>query len=305
MLNLNLSNWYSKAILYPTLLLGFSSSLLANNIPEFETTRLRSTAGTGVGSILMDEASILNPAPLSFFNMSSFYFQKSGIDTQVDNGPLAQRNEADSVSFIASDSKGSLNGSVSYQKQTYFQDERKRWGFSFSSPAGKSSALGATLRVTEDNVVNDNNEKIKQKYKQTVFGAIHALNPDLTMGLVFVDPFKVRPNETVALVGFQYLYKDFVSLMFDGGADYNRPLSETILYKGAIQAKVFSDFFIRFGTFNNKGKSEKGSGAGIGWVQPRLVLDFAVKNTKVSKNDTLKLKDEDIKETSFSMSYRF
>lgn len=276
-----------------------------NKIPEFETTRLKSTAGTGVGSVLMDEATILNPAPLAFFNVGSFYLQKSGADSTLGDGESKSLGESDTVSFIASDSKGRVNGSISYTKKTHRFSDRKRWGVSFSSPVGDKSALGVSYRITTDNLSENGISYSEEKYKQTVFGVTHALTSDFTMGLVFVDPFKAKPEDTQALIGFQYLYKDFISLMFDSGADYNQPLSETILYRGAIQAKIFKDFYLRAGTFNDKGKASKGSGAGVGWVQPRLVLDFGIKNTKLLEDEKLAQTSEEIKETSFSLSYRF
>ena len=93
--------------------------------------------------------------------------------------------------------------------------------------------------------------------------------------------------------------------MFDAGADYNRPLRETTLWKAAFQLKVFDNWFMRFGVFDDQGKFERGSGAGIGWVQPRLVIDLSLKNTKISENELLVQEAEDIKESSFSISYRF
>ncbi len=39
-------------------------------VHDFETTRLKSTSGAGVGSILLEEAAVLNPASLSFFSIS-------------------------------------------------------------------------------------------------------------------------------------------------------------------------------------------------------------------------------------------
>ncbi|MBF0367814.1 MAG: hypothetical protein HQK50_19760, partial [Oligoflexia bacterium] len=53
-------------------------------IHDFETTYLQSTAGTGVGSLLMDESAILNPASISFFNLSSFYLQRTTTDFKDD-----------------------------------------------------------------------------------------------------------------------------------------------------------------------------------------------------------------------------
>lgn len=93
--------------------------------------------------------------------------------------------------------------------------------------------------------------------------------------------------------------------MFDAGADYNQDLSKTATWKAATQIKLFSDFYARFGAFNDKGLKQKGSGVGIGWLQPRLVLELALKNTELLESEELNQTGEDIKETSFSLSYRF
>src|SRR4051794_40837768 len=45
------------------------------HIREFQTTRLMSTAGAGVASILSTEAAVLNPAASAFFEGSSFSYQ--------------------------------------------------------------------------------------------------------------------------------------------------------------------------------------------------------------------------------------
>ena len=44
--------------------------------------------------------------------------------------------------------------------------------------------------------------------------------------------------------------------------------------------RILDDFYMRFGAFNDKAREEKGNGYGLGWVQPRLAFEFALKNTK-------------------------
>ncbi len=293
-----------------TLLLNApNSKAAANKIPDFETTRLKSTGGAGVASILMDEATILNPAPLTFFQNGSFYFQKS--NSQINrtpndlnqNAPITQKN--DQLSFIASDAKGNLNGSISYIKQEHRYSERKRFSASLAYPTGKKSSFGIAYRHTKEALSTDNINFKNSTYKQTTFGVIHALNSSFTIGMVVIDPFKKRPEETRSLIGIQYVYQDFISLMLDGGADYSDKLDKTALWKAAVQIKLLQDFYLRTGAFEDQGKREKGTGIGLGWIQPRLVINFALKNTDVLENKENFQNPEEIKETSFSLSYRF
>lgn len=298
-----------KFNLIPIFTLIVALPLVANaRIHDFETTRLKSTAGAGVGSILMDEATALNPAPIAFFNMGSIYLQKSSSNITPDEASIGETmSETDTMAAIISDAKGPLKGSISILKYGEGFNKRKRYAASFASVIGKKSSMGVTYRMTEDELSQSGNIYEKDKYKQTIFGVLHALSSSFTLGFVVIDPFKKRPLDTRAILGAQYIYQDFISVMFDMGTDYNLPMEEKFLYKGAVQFKVFTDFFVRAGLFNDKGLGEKGSGAGIGWVQPRLVLDFALKNTtRLEKTFLESVQDAaKIKETSFSLSYKF
>ena len=60
-------------ILALMLLMGQSSWA---QIREFQTTRLNSTGGAGVASMLSTEAGILNPAASAFFDGSSLSYQR-------------------------------------------------------------------------------------------------------------------------------------------------------------------------------------------------------------------------------------
>ena len=111
----------------------------AHSAYHFETTRLKSTAGTGVASLLIDESTILNPAPMAFFNIASFYIQRSDQKTSTtENGIKRLVNDSSHLGFIASDSKGRFKGSASYQKYQEQQLDKKRWAIAIASPFGLS-----------------------------------------------------------------------------------------------------------------------------------------------------------------------
>lgn len=285
------------------------SSMAINRIPEFQTTRLKSTGGAGVGSLLVDEATSLNPAPLAFFGLGSFYFQKMFTKSTYENPDTSPggpgEKESDLTSIIATDTKGRIKGSIRYLNQDYVFNSRKQYALSLAHMAGKKSSFGVTYERTQDDISPDGVTFTEQKYNQTTFGATHVLNENFSFGLVFIDPFKERPEDTRGIAGIQYVYQNFLSFMLDGGADYNKKLSETVLWKTAMQVKFYDDFYIRAGFYDDKGLMEKGSGAGIGWLQPRLNIEFAIVNRELLESTEINQKSEDIRETSFSLSYRF
>jgi hypothetical protein len=278
-------------------LIMFHFPLLAG-AANFETARLFSTAGTGVGSILMDEATILNPAPLAFFNLTSVFVQKSfgNYTSGVDNSPLGGK-EAENIAAIVSDAKGPLKGSVSFFKQTDGDIVRKRLSLAGAFPFGKKSSIGITARRT-----NDKHTFGEDTYYQFVIGAFHALNKYFNVGLIIVDPMQKMPEDVKAVVGTQLVYGDMISAMLDFGANWTRPLNETFLYRAAVQFMIFKDLYVRGGFYKDKGLNEKGNGVGAGWVSPKLALEVGMKNSEFSYNDD---RVDKKRETSFSVSYRF
>jgi len=274
-----------------------------NRIPSFETTRMKSTAGAGVASILMDEATYLNPATIAYYNQGGVLYQKAGIETTQSDS--ANTEEFKSTSIIASDAKGLLGGSLSYNSIIYQGQEVKQFSSAFGRPIGKKSSFGVRYSHNVEETFNAANRLEKQKFNFLNFGIAHVIDENLSLGFILEDAFNERPGTGRVLTGLQYVYGDFVSLMFDLGTDYRQNLSNSLLWKVGTQLRVFDDFFLRFGTFRDKGKAEKGSGAGIGWLQPRLVIELAVKNLDYLENLELNQSSEQIKETSFSLSYRF
>ncbi len=278
----------------------FSTSAFSK-IHEFETTHLKSTGGTGVGTLFAEESAFLNPASLSFSNTSTVYVQKDS-DKLTEGG--VDQAKPKSLGFVFADGNPSLSGSLSYVDQHEDDIIRKRWGLSLSTPVsdGKSS-FGVSVRSTKDE--NTVTQEVK-KYYQTVFGVNHAIDEKFTIGIVAYDPFKSKGHETKALVGLQYTLMNYITAAVDFGGDYTADsISKTLIYKGSMQFKVLDDFYLRFGGFNDKLRAEKGNGFGLGWVQPRLTFEFAIKNTTRDKSLTLNQDDAKFKETSFAASIRF
>ncbi len=269
-------------------------------IHEYETTHLKSMGGTGVGSILTEDSAFLNPASLAFFTTSSVYFQK-------DNGALTSNNALSpnpkSVGIVFADGNPSLSGSISYISQVEDIYKRKRWGLTLSGPTSEKSSMGISIRKSEDQNTSTNKT---DKYYQSVLGITHAVDEKFTIGIIAYDPFKSKSHETKAMIGLQYVLMNYITGAFDFGGDYTaNEISKTLIYKAALQFKVLDDFFLSFGGFNDRIRSEKGNGFGLSWIQPRLSFEFAIKNTSRNGDPSIALPETKFKETSLAASLRF
>lgn len=265
-------------------------------IHEYQTTRTKSVAGGGVGSVLLEESAFLNPASISFFQTSSIFAQKDNITT-TDNAN-SSFPEKSSLGFVLAQGDPSLAGTFSYINQKEGNIQRRRFGISMSSPMSNTSSLGFSVRDSKD---TDSTTNTTAKYYQTVFGVTHIMSNNTSMGIVLYDPFKSKAKETKLLIGFQHNLFSYITAMFDVGADYNaEEISKKTSLSGAVQIRVLDDFYLRAAGFNDKIKNEQGESYGIAWIQPRLAFEFAIKNTK-DKTSNIEQKN---KETSFSISLR-
>jgi hypothetical protein len=273
---------------YLLLIIIFFSNAVFSMPISYQTTRLKSTGGAGVGSILMDEATFLNPAPLAFFNLTAVFIQRTGGD---ETSVLKSENYA----AVLSDSKSQVKGSFSYVKAKEGNDKSTMMSASTAFPIQQRSAIGATYRKITNSISGQKDVIINQY----VVGASHNISPNLSVGAILIEPFTKIKENSQAVVGGQLVYEDFIALMLDVGANYNFPLDESLVYKGAVQIKFFTEVYLRAGSFNDKGMEEKGTGVGLGWVQPRLAIEAALKNSKGFTSS------KTARETSFSLSYRF
>ena len=269
---------------------------------EYETTRQKSTAGAGVGSLLVEESIFLNPASISFFNTSTFYLQKTNTEQTSDNSATSK---SDALSFIAADTKGKLKGAVAYTKQKKGVEKRQIIGGSMASPIGKTTSFGISYQHIKETSQDYYSQIKDETYKKFTLGVTRIVTKEFSMGVVAVDPLRERPQDSKAMLGFQYVIKDIISLMLDGGADWADDLSSSLVWKAAAQVRFLDDFYLRFGTYRDKGLKERGSGAGVSWVQPRLSIDLALKNSKLEEDIDLNQLGEKVSETSLSLSYRF
>ena len=263
------------------ILLFISSNLFATSKKQQMTTRLKSTAGVGVGSILLDEASILNPAPLAFFKIGALYYQQ----TKSDFNETTEKNTL----VIASDAKGSIGGSVSY----HTTDEGKLISVSLARPIAERSAMGLTYHYDK----NNNNDDDNNQY--ITVGISHALTEAFTLGFVVDDLTNEFKNLSKINIGAQYMYADFIGVMADFGTGWKDDPSSEINYGAAIQFKLFTDLYLRMGFKRDKLNNMKTTGIGVSWVSPRLVFNLAISREKLLAQNT------EVKDTAFSVSYKF
>ena len=156
------------------------SSLLFSTVISAETTRMKSSANIGVGSILLDEATFLNPASSAFFKIGAIYYQKS--ETESVTG---EKQKSGSNIFIASDAKGKMAGSISYTTNDSNRDY-KNIAVSLASIVGERSATGITYHYEDGN----------EKTKYPTFGVTHAISEFFTLGFVLNDPLREREERS-------------------------------------------------------------------------------------------------------------
>jgi hypothetical protein len=284
-----------------TLLISLSSF---SQIRDFESTRLQSTSGAGVASILVNESSILNPAPIVFIPVSAFYYQagSSKLDTK---SPKRSKNFSNGSNqmYLLSDSSGQIKGTFSYQEQAENQYKRKRYTSSLANNSGKKTAFGLLYRYTidEDSLLDE-----EKKFHQGVFGFTHIYSPELSFGGIIVDPFLSNKKDARIVLGFQYELTSNFYLIADGGANFNDESHKNTVSRGALQVNFFRDLFLRTGKYHDKANNLKGSSWGISWIGPRLSFEYAYKTSEVIQDNTDYLfQDEQIIESSFSMAIVF
>ena len=142
-----------KALILAALLVAGQSAWA--QIREFQTTRLMSTGGAGVASILSTEAAVLNPAASTFFDGSSFSYQmyKTSLkkendirDTAPDKFPKSNQ----SMGTFLADHSGPVKGGVAYLTQNENSYERTSAVMHASAPMGDSTAMGLRYNYIQD-----------------------------------------------------------------------------------------------------------------------------------------------------------
>lgn len=280
-----------------------------SQIRDFQTTRLNSTAGAGVASILSTEAAILNPASAAFFGGSSASAQSYKTTLRKENSlrksipnKFAKRNA--SSGYFVSDHSSGVKGGVSYITQNENKFDRERMIFHGAAPVGADMAIGMSYNYIQDKRPRDFNRR-HQTLHQVRLGTSYILSERSTMGLVIVDPTRTNPGDERLLLGFQQGLTDSITLMADVGTQYSKNVQKKSLWAAALQITLFDDFFVRAGRSYDNITYFRGFGWGVGWVGPRIGVEFAQKISDSFGKNSYVYKKESIVDTAFSAIIKF
>lgn len=293
-------------ILALMLLMGQSSWA---QIRDFQTSRLDSTAGAGVASVLSTEAAILNPAASAFFSGSTFAYQRysTSLNNKSDERVAASDkfpSKNTSQGLFMSDHDGPVKGGVAYIKQDENNYQREQIITHGAAAVGTSAAVGVSYRYLQDTLPPGTSHRHDIGHQLSV-GYIQVLDEKTIIGLTVVDPTRSTPNEERVMGGLTYSFADKLSLIADVGTQYTKNAKEKYFWRGAVQLQVFDDFFIRAGKFYDNIRESKGYGWGIGWIGPRLGVEFAQKLSDQFGDNSYVYHDETLVDTSISAIIKF
>lgn len=289
--------------------LCFIATSAFSQIRDFQTTRLNSTAGTGVASILSTEAAVLNPAASTFFEGSSASFQsyktslrdKNSLRDST-NDSFAKRNQ--SQGHFVSDHSGPVKGGVAYLQQNENQYSRERMVLHGAAPMGPNASFGVAYNFIQEKLPRTASPR-HRNHHQVTFGTSYIIDEDTILGLVVIDPTRTTPGEERTFAGFQYQIAQRLSLMGDVGAQHTKSFDKNYIWRAAIQVNIFSDFFLRAGKFYDNVTKFKGTGWGVSWLGPRLGIEFAQKMSDQFGRNGYIYEEEQLVDTSISVLLKF
>lgn len=281
-------------------LLSLLTTAAHAKINRLDSTRLISTAGTGIGSVLLNEAAFLNPASIYFFKKSSLYYQNGS--TNLEESSEFRSNdykEGKNEVFEITDTSARLKGAFSYQTQSENGETRKRITSSASNHLDKNTSFGVLYRYTEDKTDRHN------VFHQAVFGLTHIHDKRLSYGLILEDPFLANRVDTKLAAGFQYSLTGNFIVMGDAGANYNDEPEENNFWRSAVQVQFFQHFFLKYGIFEDSIENLRGNAYGLSWIGPRLGIEYAYRKSSAFNDSENFYKDENLEEHSLAFSVVF
>jgi hypothetical protein len=288
---------YIKNLIFALSLLNIGY-LQADSIRPYQTTRLISTSGAGVASMLVHESTLLNPAPVAFFDGTYLSSQRSRSSY---NSSQNTKNEQESELHIVTDTSSVLKGSVSHFYNNDFGNTRRRSSLSMSGPVNKKTAMGLIYHFSQDRI-ND----IESEYSRFDLGLIHVYSEEISLGAVLQDAAGATGDQRKFIGGLHYNLTNLISLILDYEIDINGDKEKDNANRFAIQLSATESIFLRGGMFNDFINYEKGTSYGLSWVGPKLSIDLGVKKLQVTKSSTEKnlYKDDEITQASIAMSLR-
>lgn len=269
-------------------------------IRKLETTRLSSSAGAGVATILVNETAFLNPASIVFYRGSSLYYQKTVSELKSSQRTSLKKPKAEAI--VIADTSSKLKGTFSYQYQNEYGERRQRLTSSIASTITKNLSFGILYKYTDEK----DSANQKHKYHSANLGLTYIHSPKLSAGLVFHDAFLADKEEFRILVGVQYQIVDNLIFVLDAGSNTAYSAKDNLLNRYAFQVNFFEHFFLRAGQFYDNAEKEKGQAWGLSWIGPKLSLEYSYKTSNSLNELSQKiLKNEKLIEQSFALAIRF
>lgn len=315
-MNIKLITFSLVAIMHFFLLLSlipFLSNAYAQNsrTPRpLQTTRLNSTSGAGVGSLLVAEAAILNPAPTAFFQDTYVSYQKN--NTDLGNASPDRLTNADpfgrlnaSESYYLFDNSSELKGGLSYQHQREDGFRRKRITATASSLVKDNLSVGVLFKYTEDTQYLDSGNSHRVSNPLTL-GFTYIYHPGLIFGGVWEDPTRASRDESRVIAGLQASLTEKIVLIFDVGGDPTADFNDSRLWRGALQVSLFSDLYLRGGRYQDRSLLLEGESWGVAWIGPKLGAEFSMKTSRPLTDKSTRLYErERLTDASFAFHLRF
>jgi hypothetical protein len=275
-----------------------------------QTARLNSTSGAGVGSLLVAESAILNPAPTAFFQDTYVSYQKNNVDLsnasteRITNAdPFGQLNTSES--YYLFDNSSELRGGLSYQHQREDGMRRKRITATASSLIKDNLSFGVLFKYTEDTQYLDTGNRHRVSNPFTL-GFTYIYHPGLIFGGVWEDPTRASVEESRAILGFQASLSEKIVLIFDVGGDPTTDFNDSRLWRGAIQIALFSDVYIRGGKYQDRSLFLEGESWGVAWIGPKLGAEFSIRTSRPLTDKSTRLYNQErLTDASFALHLRF
>lgn len=283
------------------ILIILSSFSSYGQLPKIYSTRLLSTSGAGIGSILVDEASMLNPASIAFVPTTNAYFQQSR--NKTDNNSKSRLTKSDSglmEIYQMADSSGELKGTFSYQNQAQNGFKRRKLVSSFAAAIAKKTSMGISYSYNKYSTPTDKEDT----FHQGSLGITHIFNKKLSAGLIIIDPFSSNAVESTLGLGFQFTLFKGLTFIQDFEYALKNDDAKGISTRTALQINAFKDFYLRAGKSEDTIRKTTSVSYGLFWIGPKLSLGYAVMTSTFNKDTALYFRDEQDIESSFSISIR-
>ena len=285
-------------------LVSMTSTVYAfDGVMPYETTRLRGQSGAGVGALLVNESTLLNPAAIVFTNQATLLYEKG--DKQLDEAsPNREKNYRDASyeGIIITDQTSAVRGGVRYGYQREAGGKRVEYAASLARALNKNSSLGV--------IISHNQEESllypDKTFTQLDLGYTAVISESLILGAVIKDLSSVNEQYNYATLGVFYSFNEFIDLMADIGSGDFQNQTKKSFNKWALQLQSFERFYLRYGRFYDQNFGFKGFSYGLSWVGPKFSIDYAYKTSeKINSSSNIVEFEETLIETSFALTTLF